>query len=165
MKAVFFDRDNTLIKDKNYMHKVSDLMFYDDTFSALKLIQSKGYKLFIITNQSGIGRGFFTEDQMNIFHKAMLEAFSENDIHFMAIKHCPHSPDDNCDCRKPSPKMIKECIDQYDIDTKSSFMIGDKAIDAQCGENSGLFGVTLNCKKESSFKNFTSLTEFAQSIA
>ncbi len=160
-KAVFFDRDNTLIIDKNYMFETKDLEFYEDSFSALKLIQSKGFELFIVTNQSGIGRGYFSIDQMHLFHKAMLDRFTQDDIEFRALKFCPHAPDDGCDCRKPNPTLILECIKEYDIDTKNSFMIGDKVIDAQCGENAGMTGVTLNSKKESKFKDFKSLTEFA----
>jgi D-glycero-D-manno-heptose 1,7-bisphosphate phosphatase len=161
MKAVFFDRDNTLIKDKNYMHKVEDLDFYHDSFSALKKILKKGFKLFIITNQSGIGRGFFNEDDMHVFHKAMLEEFKKNSITFIDLKFCPHSPDDRCSCRKPSPKLVLECINQYEINIKESYMIGDKIIDAECGEAAGITGVTINCKSESKYNDFKSLTEFA----
>lgn len=150
------------------MHKVEDLDFYQDSFSALKTIQEKGFTLFIITNQSGIGRGYFKEKDMHMFHAAMLKKFSSRGIEFCEIKFCPHSPDDGCDCRKPSPKLVLECIDKYDIDTRSSWMIGDKIIDAECGKRAGVNGVTIGTKiysdKESSFRNFKSLTEFAQYI-
>jgi D-glycero-D-manno-heptose 1,7-bisphosphate phosphatase len=94
----------------------------------------------------------------------MLSEFKKNGIEFLDLKFCPHSPDDGCDCRKPSPKLILECITQYDINTSESFMIGDKVIDAECGEASGMSGVTLNCKVSSSFQDFKSLTEFADSL-
>jgi D-glycero-D-manno-heptose 1,7-bisphosphate phosphatase len=164
MKAVFFDRDNTLLRDKNYMHKVEDLDFYQDSFSALKEISNKGYKLFIITNQSGIGRGYFNEEDMHVFHNAMLNEFKRNGVSFVDLKFCPHSPNDGCTCRKPSPKLILDCVDQYDIDTSKSYMIGDKVIDAQCGEAAGMTGVTINSKVDSSFKDFKSLTEFAEHL-
>ena len=164
MKAIFFDRDNTLIKDKNYMHKVEDLDFYEDSFTALRTISDKGFTLFIITNQSGVGRGYFSEKDMHLFHEAMLKRFADQGIEFRDLKFCPHSPDDGCDCRKPSPKLINECISKYDINTTQSWMIGDKVIDAQCGEAAGIGGVTLNCKIKSKFTNFQSLTEFAESL-
>ena len=162
-KAVFFDRDNTLVIDKNYMHKVSDLKFYTDTFSALKTVQDKGYKLFIVTNQSGIGRGYFEVKEMEIFHAAVLAEFKKNDICIEDINHCPHSPDDNCDCRKPHPKMILELAHKHKIDLSQSYMIGDKVIDGECGLNAGCTGVLLKVK-DSRFKSYDNLSDFADSL-
>ncbi len=160
-KVIFFDRDNTLIIDKNYMHDPDDLQFYSDSFSALKIMQSKGFEFIIITNQSGIGRGIFSVGQMHQFNSTMIERFKEEGIEFLDLKFCPHAPEDGCSCRKPSPIMINECLSIYDIDTSQSYMIGDKVIDAQCGEAAGVMGVTINCKKDSEFKDFKSLTDFA----
>lgn len=163
-KVIFFDRDNTLIIDKNYMHDPEDLKFYEDSFSALKTMKSKGYEFIIITNQSGVGRGIFSIGQMHQFNSAMIDEFKKNDITFLDLKFCPHSPEDGCKCRKPSPNMINECLAIYDIDKSQSYMIGDKVIDAKCGETAGVNGVTLNCKKTSKYKDFSSLTEFAKSL-
>jgi D-glycero-D-manno-heptose 1,7-bisphosphate phosphatase len=162
-KAVFFDRDNTLVLDKNYMHKVEDLKFYDDTFSALKSIQDKGFKLFIVTNQSGIGRGYFKVEDMKVFHSAMLTELNKHNIKIEDINHCPHSPDDKCDCRKPHPKMILDLSKDYNIDLSKSYMIGDKLIDAECGHNSGCTGVLLKIK-DSRFKSYDNLSDFACSL-
>lgn len=162
-KAVFFDRDNTLVIDVNYMHKVEDLKFYDDTFSALKLIQSKGFKLFIVTNQSGIGRGYFEVKDMEMFHSALLKELKANDIEIIDIAHCPHSPDDGCDCRKPHPKMILDLAKRHKVDLANSFMIGDKVIDAECGLNAGCTGIILK-KQDPRFKSYENLTEFAESL-
>lgn len=159
-KAVFFDRDNTLIIDKNYMHKVEDLKFFPDTFSALKIIQDKDFKLFIVTNQSGIGRGFFTEKDMHIFHQELLSQFSQNHINIEEIVFCPHSPEDHCDCRKPSPKLINQLIDKYEIDSSISYMIGDKLIDAEAGKNANCNGVLIY-KQSEEFQSFSTLTDFA----
>lgn len=159
-KAVFFDRDNTLIIDKNYMHKVEDLKFFPDTFSALKIIQDKDFKLFIVTNQSGIGRGFFTEKDMHIFHQELLSQFSQNHINIEEIVFCPHSPEDHCDCRKPSPKLINQLIDKYEIDSSNSYMIGDKLIDAEAGKNANCNGVLIY-KQSDEFQSFSTLTDFA----
>jgi D-glycero-D-manno-heptose 1,7-bisphosphate phosphatase len=159
-KAVFFDRDNTLVVDKNYMHKVTDLKFYDDTFSALKLIQNKGYKIFIVTNQSGIGRGYFKIKDMELFHRALLSELSKNDINIEDINFCPHAPKDNCDCRKPHPKMILDLAQKHKIDLSKSYMIGDKVIDGECGLNAGCTGILLKAK-DSRFKSFENLSDFA----
>ena len=104
-KAIFFDRDNTLIRDKAYMYKVEDLEFFDESFRVLQTLQAKGYLLFIITNQSGIGRGMFSEADMHNFHENMLLKLEEQGIKIQEIAYCPHAPDDGCDCRKPSPKL------------------------------------------------------------
>ena len=162
-KAIFFDRDNTLIIDSNYMHKLEDLRFYDDTFSALKKIQNKGYLLFIVTNQSGIGRGYFTVQQMQQFNQLMLNKLSEQEIEIKDIVFCPHAPEDNCDCRKPSPKLINDLIEKYNIDKETSFMVGDKLSDAEAGSNAGIKGILIK-KEDERFKTFQNLTEFADSL-
>ena len=136
-RAVFFDRDATLIEDKHYMHKVEDIVYYSDSFSALKLLQDQNYKIFIVTNQSGIGRGMFTEEQMHEVHKQILADYKDQNIIIEDIAFCPHSPDQKCDCRKPSPKMSLNLASKHNIDLSSSFMVGDKVSDAKAGENAG----------------------------
>lgn len=159
-KAVFFDRDNTLIIDSDYMHKIEDFKLYPDTISSLLSIQSKGYKIFIVTNQSGVGRGYFSLEKMHNFNNHMLKYFKENGVEITDLVFCPHAPDDACDCRKPEPKLINELIHKYDLDKSCSFMIGDKLSDANAGKNAGITGILLN-KESSEFKSFTSLTEIA----
>lgn len=159
-KAIFFDRDNTLIIDSNYMHKIEQLRFFDDTFSALEIIKQKNYLLFMVTNQSGIGRGYFTVEQMHEFNNHMLCEFEKNNIHFESIAYCPHAPEDNCLCRKPHPTLINELIEKYDIDKSSSFMVGDKICDAEAGMNAGIQGVLLK-KNDQRFLSFDSLSDFA----
>lgn len=137
-KAIFFDRDDTLLIDTNYMYKPEDLKFFPQTFKTLQLLQEKGYLLFIITNQSGIGRGKYTEAQMNIFHEKMLGEFRNAGITIKDIAFCPHAPEQNCDCRKPSPKLLNMLIKKYEININSSWMVGDKGSDIECGKNAGM---------------------------
>ena len=143
MKAVFFDRDNTLIIDSGYMYQPEQLKFFDDTFSVLKRLQDLGFILFIVTNQSGIGRGYYTEDQMHVFNANMLKVLKENDIEIKDIVHCPHAPDDNCSCRKPSPELIDNLCQKYQIDKSKSYMVGDKDSDLESGENAKMKGLKL----------------------
>jgi D-glycero-D-manno-heptose 1,7-bisphosphate phosphatase len=143
-KAMFFDRDDTLIKDTSYMHKLEDLLFFDDTFEVLKNLQAKGYLLFIVTNQSGIGRGFYTENDMHKFNEQMLEKLSEQGITITELVFCPHSPEQDCDCRKPHPRLLNQLCEKHDIDRKNSFMVGDKESDIQAGENAGLKTFLVN---------------------
>lgn len=142
-KAVFFDRDGTLIIDKHYLSNPDDVVYFDDTFHVLKTLQERGYLLFIVTNQSGIGRGFFSESEMHQVHQKMLYDFQKEGIEIKDIVFCPHSPEDNCDCRKPHPRLINELCEKYQVDPTKSFMIGDKDIDAECGINANMGGIKL----------------------
>jgi D,D-heptose 1,7-bisphosphate phosphatase len=137
-KAIFFDRDDTLIIDTGYMYKLEDLNFFEDTFTVLKKFQKKGYLLFIITNQSGIGRGLYTEDDMHKFNKNMLTVLESEGIKITDLVFCPHAPEDNCACRKPSPKLLNELCDKYNVDKGQSIMVGDKQSDIDAGINAGL---------------------------
>lgn len=143
MKAVFFDRDNTLIIDSHYMHDIKDLKFYPETFNVLQVLRDRGYEFFIISNQSGIGRGYFTEDQLQLFHAAMLAEFSKHGISFQKVAYCPHAPSENCDCRKPKPKILLELIKDYGVDPDHAFMVGDRDSDYQCGINAGIKSIKI----------------------
>jgi D,D-heptose 1,7-bisphosphate phosphatase len=149
-KAIFFDRDDTLIIDTGYMYKLEDLKFFPETFSVLKELQAKGYLLFIVTNQSGIGRGYYTEEDMHKFNNNMLSVLSEQGISIKELVFCPHSPEQKCDCRKPSPKLLNQLCEKYNIDRANSYMIGDKESDVGAGQAAGMKtvkvenGVNLN---------------------
>jgi len=143
MKAIFFDRDDTLVKDSSYMHKVEDLEFFPETISTLKEIQALGYKLFIVTNQSGIGRGYYSIEDMITFNTAMINSLISHGINIIDLAYCPHTPDDKCSCRKPHPKMIIDLCEKYKVDKSVSYMVGDKISDLEAGENAGVKGVQL----------------------
>ncbi len=137
-KAIFFDRDNTLIYDKGYMYKTEDLKFFPKTFETLKILRDQGFIFFIISNQSGIGRGYFEEKDMHNFHDYMEKQLNKEGIHFEEYLYCPHAPSQNCDCRKPSPKIINEAIERHQIDRSQSYMVGDKKSDVDAGINAGI---------------------------
>ncbi len=138
-KAIFLDRDGTLIYEKPgvYLSDPNQLRLYKSTKPALALLSESGFKLFIVSNQSGIGRGYFTEKEVNAVHarlKTLLKPARIEEIVF-----CPHAPDEHCACRKPLPKMGLDLIKKYHIDTARSYMIGDKKADVE-------FGQALGCK-------------------
>jgi histidinol-phosphate phosphatase family protein len=147
-KAIFFDRDDTLIIDKNYMFKPDDLEFFPDTISTLKSLQQAGYLLFIVTNQSGVGRGYFSVDQMHEFNNHMLRDLKSKGIEIKELVFCPHAPDDGCDCRKPSPKLINELCQKYNILKSQSFMVGDKVSDVESGKAAGLKSIGINIEAD-----------------
>lgn len=138
IKAVFFDRDDTLIEDKGYMYKTSDLKYFPKTIEVLKQLNAKGFEVFIVTNQSGVGRGFFSLDQMHKFNQFMLDDLNSKGIQVKGITFCPHSPEENCDCRKPKPKLINDLCDEFEVNKSASFMFGDKDSDLLAGQNAGL---------------------------
>jgi D-glycero-D-manno-heptose 1,7-bisphosphate phosphatase len=131
-KAVFLDRDGTLIEEVNFLHRVEDLRFFDYTDQAISLLKENGYLVVIVTNQSGVGRGIYSESDMNSIHRAIQDRLTHK---IDAFYHCPHLPDSGCRCRKPSPGMIEAACQDFDIDLKNSWVVGDKALDVELGSN------------------------------
>lgn len=137
-KAFFIDRDGVVNIDKNYVYKIDDFEFIDGVFDSFKYLQEKGYKLFIITNQSGIGRGYYKEEEFLTLTSWMIKEFEKHNIEIQEVKYCPHSPESNCNCRKPKTAMIDEILKNYDIDLENSWLIGDKDSDIKCAINAGI---------------------------
>ena len=156
-KAIFFDRDDTLIIDKNYMFKTTDLEYFPDTISTLKKLQELGFHLFIVTNQSGVGRGFFTLEQMHEFNNHMLKDLKAHGVEIKELVFCPHAPNDLCECRKPKAKLINDLCDKYKIDKKLSYMVGDKQSDIQAGSNANINAIGLNIKSDLEIKKLSDL--------
>ncbi len=137
-KAVFLDRDGIINIDKTYLYQIKDFEFCDGVFETLRHFQDMGYSLFIVTNQSGIGRGYYGEKDFEKLTNWMIKEFLKQKINIRKVYHCPHTPSENCDCRKPSPYMIKQAIKEFNIDPKNSWMIGDKPSDIEAGINAGI---------------------------
>jgi histidinol-phosphate phosphatase family protein len=142
---IFLDRDGTIIKDKIYLNNPKDVVFYKDVFSSLKILQNKGYKFVIVTNQSGIARGIVKKKNLYLIHKKIKHILKQNGIKLFKIYFCPHHPDINCDCRKPKIGMVKELLPL--IDKKKSFMIGDLPTDIEFGKNLGVRTIFIKTKK------------------
>jgi D-glycero-D-manno-heptose 1,7-bisphosphate phosphatase len=113
IKTIFIDRDGTLIEEVNFLHRVEDLRFFDYTDEAVKLLKAHGFLIIIATNQSGIGRGIYTENQMHEVHDAIQNQLTEN---IDAFYFCPHLPDEGCVCRKPNLGMIEQACKDFAID-------------------------------------------------
>ncbi|PAF42251.1 HAD family hydrolase [Helicobacter sp. 11S03491-1] len=139
MKAVFFDRDGIINEDFGYVYKIEEFIFMDDIFELLKFCKQKGFLLFLITNQSGIGRGYYT---LGDFKEVTL--YMQNELKkslgfcFDSIYFCPHNTKEDCLCRKPKPGMIKKAQSDYDLNLDECFIIGDKITDMQAGQNAGV---------------------------
>ncbi len=130
-KAIFLDRDGTIINDPGYVHKPKDLKILPGVVEGLRLLNH--YKLFIITNQSGIGRGYFTKEEFLTFNNLLIRKLNNENIKIEDTYYCPHKPDDGCDCRKPGVEFIKDAEKGYKIDLSKSYVIGDKPVDIEMG--------------------------------
>ncbi len=136
-RAVFLDRDGTVCEDVNYLARAEDLNLFPFATEAVKLLNRNGFLVILITNQSGIARGFFGEDDLRLIHQKLEKELADADAKLDAIYFCPHHSADNCDCRKPKIGMINEALNDFEIDLENSWMIGDKAIDIETGFNAG----------------------------
>lgn len=135
-KAVILDRDGCLNEDKGYVHKVEDFKLLPGVVEGLKKL-SKEFIFVVITNQSGIRRKIYTVDDMNIFNKKLINELKKENIEIKKIYYCPHTPEDVCDCRKPSTKYIKQAAKEFNINLKNSWVIGDHPHDVTMGLKSG----------------------------
>lgn len=133
MKYILLDRDGTIIKDKNYLHDPDGVELCRNTAEGLKAMQNAGYRLIVVTNQSGIGRGYYSEADMHAVNERMAEILAEHGVEFKAVYFCPHAPDQKCDCRKPLPGMFDQAISEFDMNPEDCYVIGDKLCDVELG--------------------------------
>lgn len=141
-KAIFFDRDGVIIEERNYISKPEDVKLSDGAAEALQKAKAAGYMNILVSNQSGIARGYFTPDDLANVEKRMLELLRQKNAVLDACYYCFHHPkgcverySKVCDCRKPAPGMLLKAMEEHDIDPMQSFMIGDKMDDIRAGEN------------------------------
>ena len=134
--AVFLDRDGTLMRDVDYCGDPNDVHLFDDVSEALRRLKNHGYKLVVITNQSGIGRGYFNKEQYQNVERELARQIGDGLID--ATYYCPHLPSDGCRCRKPAATMVVNAAADHDLDLGQSFFVGDKRSDIECGWNAGV---------------------------
>lgn len=137
-RAVFLDRDGTMIVEKNYLSRPEDVEIYPATPVGLKRLSDAGYKLFIVSNQSGVGRGYFTMADVEKVNGRLCEELARAGVHFEKIYIAPEKPGEPSRGRKPSPQFLFDARDEFDVDLAQSFMIGDKTIDLESGWNAGV---------------------------
>lgn len=144
-KVLFLDRDGVVNVDHGYLYEPEKFEFIDGVFAGCQKFQQAGFKIIIITNQSGIGRGYYTEQDFTNLSSWMVAQFAKNDIDILHVFFCPHHPEKakppylkNCDCRKPAPGMLLNAKRQYQIDMEQSIMVGDKGSDMNAAVNAGV---------------------------
>jgi D-glycero-D-manno-heptose 1,7-bisphosphate phosphatase len=137
-RAVFLDRDGVLIEEKEYLYRSEAVVILPGTGAALRQLQDAGFLLFIVTNQSGIGRGYYTADDMHAVHAHLAAVLDRDGVRFAKIYFAPEAPDQPSRGRKPSPQFLFDARDEFGVDLTQSYLIGDKLLDLQCGWNAGV---------------------------
>ena len=135
--AVFLDRDGTVCEEVDYLSRAEDLRIFSFAAKAIKLFNDNEFLVILITNQSGIARKFFDENDLREIHQKLESELAKSGAKLDAIYFCPHNSADNCDCRKPKTGLIKRALEDFEIDLQNSWMIGDKAVDIAAGFNAG----------------------------
>jgi D-glycero-D-manno-heptose 1,7-bisphosphate phosphatase len=168
MKVLFLDRDGIVNLDHGYVYKIDYFDFNEGIFKLCLLAQKNNYKIIIVTNQSGIARGYYTENDFNILTKWMINEFKKNDIDILDVLYCPHHEEKGinqykvaCNCRKPMSGMFKEAQRKYNIKLQDSIMIGDKISDVIASNSSGIkSNFLINSKYNSDLKEKNSSSFF-----
>ncbi|HRZ87350.1 MAG TPA: HAD family hydrolase [bacterium] len=143
-RAVFLDRDGTINVDYGYVGKTDTFTFLPRVREALVLLQGRGFKLFVISNQSGVNRGYYTHEDLQAVHDKMVSELGRSGVTFSDVFYCVHRPDEKCECRKPSPKAVRDIAARFGIDLRRSYFVGDRETDIQTGKNAGTRTVLLS---------------------
>lgn len=147
-RIIFLDRDGVINKDHGYVSKIEEFEFIDGVFDACKYFNSLGYEIIVVTNQSGIGRGYYTQNDFEKLTTYMLQKFEENGVKVLKVYFCPHSPEVDCSCRKPNTGMIEEACKDFEIDLNQSWLIGDKISDIETAINANIKNHILITKEK-----------------
>ena len=142
-KAILLDRDGTLLEDPGYLADPGGVVFLPGVVEALKRLQEKGYLLLVVTNQSGVGRGYFAEETGIAVNIRMAEMLREQGVRLTGIYYCRHHPNEGCRCRKPGTLMAERVVRDHGIQADSSWMVGDTAKDVIMGTRAGLLSVMV----------------------
>jgi D,D-heptose 1,7-bisphosphate phosphatase len=149
-RAVFLDRDGTICRDMNYLSDPAGVELLPGAADALRRLAAADYRLLVVTNQSGIARGYLTEEALAGIHARLMELLGSRGVRLTAIYHCPHLPDGirpeyrrSCDCRKPEPGLLFRAAREHGLDLSRSFMVGDKLSDIQAGKRGGCKSLLL----------------------
>ena len=150
MKVAFLDRDGVINKEVNYLYKINDFDYTYRCVDGLKILNNLGYEIIVVTNQSGIARGYYTEEEYQNLTAWYLADLKKDGVNVLDVLHCPHHPDGiinslavHCNCRKPLPGMLFDAISRYEVDLESSLLVGDKLTDIEAGRRSGISNLYL----------------------
>lgn len=151
-KAVFIDKDGTLIKDIPYNVNPNLIAFEEDAFESLQKLQEFGYKLIVISNQPGVALGYFKEEALKQVEEKIKESLADNNVYLDGFYYCPHSENDHCECRKPKPGLILLAAKNHRIELSRSWMIGDILNDVEAGNRSGCKSILIDNGNETEWQ-------------
>ena len=161
--AIFLDRDGTINIDKDYVYKIEDWEFLPHVLEGLNILSHRGYKFVIVTNQSGIGRGYYSQHDMEKLHNYVTSLLKENNIEIAGIYFCPHKPSENCNCRKPKTELLKKAAEDLNINLYESYFIGDKTCDIKMGRDSGCKTIMVQTGKGGKDGEYNAVPDFIAS--
>lgn len=149
-RAVFLDRDGTLIEELGYLNQIERLSFFPYSVDAVRLLNRAGFAVVVVTNQAGVARGFFDESFVGVVHARIADRMTLGAARIDAFYYCPHHPDgavdryrQTCDCRKPKPGLLQRAAAEHNLDLPGSFVVGDKKHDLEAGSAVGATGVLV----------------------
>jgi len=138
IKVAFLDRDGVINIDHGYIHTADRFEFFSGSVEALRLLNNNGFTIIIVTNQSGIGRGYYSESDYQLLTQWYVKVLADQGVVIGDVFHCPHAPEDSCDCRKPKGGLFLQALDKYSVDLNHSFMVGDKVSDITAAKSVGV---------------------------
>lgn len=143
-KAIFLDRDGVINVERGYTNRLEDFVILPDLIEVLQILQKKGYLLIVISNQSGIAKGLYTQAEVEVLHQYLLGELTKNNVTLSEIYYCVHHSDvSRCICRKPDSLFVEKGLARFDIDASQSYFIGDKERDVEAGEKAGVKGILI----------------------
>lgn len=145
-RAVFFDRDGTLIHDRHYMADPDQVVLLPGAIELLSRLNAQNFLIVVVSNQSGIQRGLITPDQARAVHERFTALLRDAGIQIAAVLYCPHGPEENCDCRKPKAGLLTQAAGNLRIDLTGSYMVGDKLSDCEAGHRAGCRSILIDWK-------------------
>jgi D-glycero-D-manno-heptose 1,7-bisphosphate phosphatase len=148
-RAVFVDRDGTVIEDPGYLSDPDGVRLVPGAADALALLRDRGFRLVVVSNQSGIARRLISEAQATAVHERFLAELARRGVRLDDVRYCPHGPDEGCSCRKPLPGLLVDAAAELDVDLARSFMVGDKGSDVEAGRRAGCTTILLSETAES----------------
>lgn len=143
-RALFLDRDGTIIEDRGYMRDPALVQLLPGAVETLRLMERDGWALIVVSNQSGVGRGLISPSEMQAVQNRFLEVIQQAGVNITASYFCVHRPEDNCQCRKPSIFQVEQASREHGLDLRASWMIGDRRSDILCGKNAGCRTIWLS---------------------
>ncbi len=140
-RFVFVDRDGTLIEDRGFVHRIDDYAPLPGAIEGLRELQNAGFEIAVVTNQSGIGRGFLSEADFEALQSHLVQDFAKQGVRIEATYHCPHRPDEGCACRKPGTALLKRAEEELGATLEESYVIGDKPHDVEMARRAGCHSI------------------------